>query len=405
MRSDKGWTVIAGSLVGTAFSSIIVFASGYAILSHALGEQFGWNQRQVAAGATIFMLAQMAMQPVIGWALTRYGSRRVIVASLLGFSSALLLLGQIADTLPGFYFGVAIVSAVSAGTNVISYARAISQWFDRSRGLALGIAASGSSVGLLLIPFLAQRGLAAFGWSTALVVSAAFIAVVCLPVVAASVRDRVDARHHFAASAACAVDAEHNFLGATFVKLFIAFAVAGLSTYAIVPNLVYIFRSKAGLDVGNIVLIQSLMGGSVLLGRVGYGFLLDRVATRWLGVTVAIATAIYLIMFATVNSFGWTLAAAIIGGCVVGGDGDLIPFSASRYFPPEVSSKVLGWFMFAFLSGAATGPLLFAEISEATGGITDPLLMLAALQLLPLALFLSLTPDRMVSEPKPMPAP
>ena len=46
---------------------------------------------------------------------------------------------------------------------MVSYARAISLWFDRKRGLALGLAASSQAVGAVLLPLVAARLIATSG--------------------------------------------------------------------------------------------------------------------------------------------------------------------------------------------------------------------------------------------------
>src|SRR5439155_25725626 len=59
-------------------------------------------------------------------------------------------------------FGVA--EAASSIQSRIGYAKAISAWFDRRRGLALGIAMSGVGLGGFIMPQLAQALIDRVGW-------------------------------------------------------------------------------------------------------------------------------------------------------------------------------------------------------------------------------------------------
>jgi len=84
------------------------------------------------------------------------------------------------------------------------------------------------------------------------------------------------------------------------------------------------------------------------------------------------------------------VVATILNGLAIGGDSDLMPYLASRYFGTRAVSRIFGWFLFAFFLGAAIGPVAFAQLSVIYQGADSPLMMLAALQIVPAILFLSL---------------
>jgi MFS family permease len=84
--------------------------------------------------------------------------------------------------------------------------------------------------------------------------------------------------------------------------------------------------------------------------------------------------------------------AAIIGGASIGGEADLLPYLAGRYFGKGAVSKVFGWFLSAYFLGAAIGPLAFARAMTAFNGPTVPLFALVVLQFAPALLFLTLGP-------------
>ena len=82
--------------------------------------------------------------------------------------------------------------------------------------------------------------------------------------------------------------------------------------------------------------------------------------------------------------------AGVIGGMAIGGESDLLPFLASRYFGKAAVSKIFGWFLVAFYIGAAIGPVAFATASEAYHGAAVPLFVLVGLQIIPAMMFLML---------------
>ena len=399
-RLFPGWQVVAGSAVGISFGSVPMFASGFALLAAAMATEFGWNQPQVQLAATLFLLLQTIAYPICGFPLDRVGSRKFAVASIVAFAVTLAILSQIGSSLTGFYLAFALIGILTAGTNVLPYARAIALWFNRRRGIALGIAASSQAVGSFLIPVLAQRTIARFGWSGALLALAAFELVVCLSLVALLVKDS-PAPYGLKPDGGAATDASSVTLPtqkslkemvatATFWKLAISFAAMGMTFYAIAPNIVYILSKSAGMTRPQIAQVLTASGIAVLFGRIVIGYLLDKIHAPVVGALTLIFTACSAATYAlTANPIFITLA-AIAGGFAIGGETDLMPYLASRYFGARAVPKIFGWFLFAFFMGATVAPLSFAKLSVAYGGASTPLFMLVALQIVPLALFLSL---------------
>ena len=86
------------------------------------------------------------------------------------------------------------------------------------------------------------------------------------------------------------------------------------------------------------------------------------------------------------------MLAAVIGGVSVGGENDLMPYFAGRYFGKRAVSKIFGWFLSAYVLGGAIGSVAFVWAMTAYQGPTIPLFGVAALQIVPIVLFLMLGP-------------
>jgi sugar phosphate permease len=403
-----GWWVVLGSGVGVAFGSGVFFAQGFALLSQAIGAQFGWTQADLAKAATIFLLLQTAMYPVCGRLLDRWGSRKFAVGSIAVFALSLVVLSQIANSLLQFYLAFVLIGLVSAGTNVISYARAITHWFDRKRGMALGLAASFQAVGSFTIPVVMQKIIAQHGWSSAVLAIAALETLVCLPLVALLVKDspapygllpdgdRKSAIRNAPREKLDAGDlSQRDIFGSrAFWMLCAAFGIVGLSFYAVQPNLAFILTKNAGLSLTQIATIQGLGGIATFVGRLGFGLLLDRLHAPIVGLVSTLLVAVSFVLYATGSSQAAIVVGAVVGGLAIGGELDLAPYLAGRYFGQAAVSKVFGWLLCAFFVGAAIGPVAFVAASDLLRGVAAPLYLLAALQVIPAALLLSLGPYR-----------
>jgi MFS family permease len=367
-----------------------------------MSKDFGWSQPDVAKAASIYLLLQTVAYPLCGWPLDRWGSRRFATVSIVLFAGSLLVLSRIGNSLAQFYLAFALMGVVAAGTNVVSYARAIALWFNRKRGLAMGLAASAQAIGAFAIPIMAHRLIDAYGWSWALIALAAFEVAVCLPLVALLVKDS-PAPYGLLPDGAAPTDGPTTAAAAepdmtvgeivrtgVFWKLAACFAIMGMTFYAIAPNIVYILSKKAGMSLGDIATIQAVSGVAVLFGRIGFGFLLDRVHAPVVGIIALALTATCAAVYSATAVSTVIVVATILNGLAIGGDSDLMPYLASRYFGTRAVSRIFGWFLFAFFLGAAIGPVAFAQLSVIYQGADTPLMMLAALQIVPAILFLSL---------------
>src|SRR6202043_3332429 len=102
--------------------------------------------------------------PVIGRLMDRWTIRRVALPGIVLYAALLALLGFSPRSFLLFTVMFALADAASSIQTPIGYAKAIAAWFDRRRGLALGIAMSGVGLGGFVMPQLAQTLIEAVGW-------------------------------------------------------------------------------------------------------------------------------------------------------------------------------------------------------------------------------------------------
>ena len=172
---------------------IVQLGLGYgytgAPLAPYLLEEFGWSRAQLASTRSLQPVLLALSSPVVGFLTVRYGARFVMMSGAVvlgvtymagaGVQSWLQLAGMwIAQGLSVAFLGDIAVGAV------------LSQWTERSRALALGIAYSGANIGGAI----AARSLVAIAeqasWRMALFVLGAAALVVILPAALLLIRDR-----------------------------------------------------------------------------------------------------------------------------------------------------------------------------------------------------------------------
>ncbi|MEM9287024.1 MAG: MFS transporter, partial [Pseudomonadota bacterium] len=118
---------------------------------------------------------------------------------------------------------------------------------------------------------------------------------------------------------------------------------------------------------------------SVIVGRIGVGFLLDRLfAPRVVFFLFLGPVAAFLILRAGSSETAFFFA-ALAFGLAQGAEIDIIAYLTSRYFPKEAYGATYGLLFSAFTVGAANGPLMLGLLYDRNGDYAFALLLLAAI--------------------------
>jgi MFS transporter, OFA family, oxalate/formate antiporter len=378
----KGWKVLTAAFLGVMCGASPLPFNVLGALFKPLEAEFGWNRGEVSAGITVFGITASLMAPVIGWLADKYGVRRVALWSLAGFIVTFAALYFTPPVLPGFYALWFLVGLVGIGSTPVTWSRAISLWFVKNRGLALGIMLIGTSAAAFIVPNLAVWAIGAHGWRAMFPIVALLPLLVALPVCLALFHEpRADERP------AALTGADGNVAGMTFGEamrtrqfwtlwvsiLLIAAAYGGAHIHMIpiVTDHGFTLPAAAGM--------MSLVGLGLLIGRVGVGFLLDRIWGPAVGFPVLClpALACFLLMGTGSDVMAISIAAFLLG-FAAGAESDLIAFLAARYFGMAHFGRIYGMLYMPFGLFSAISPLIYGIVRDRTGSY-DAMLTAAAM--------------------------
>ncbi len=343
------------------------------------------------------------MTPVVSVLADRYGAGRFLVLGGVIYALGLLIMGLGRSEFSlhlgaGVFIGIG-VSACGFPMVLSAVARAFS---ERRRSLALGVAATGGSVGqFLLLPF-TQVTIGEIGWSSTLIVLAA-LALLIVPL-AAVLTGKPEAKA--GASAFGGIRAAIGQAGRHrgYQLLTCGFFVCGFHVAFIATHLpAYINTLEFDPLVGATAL--SLIGGFNIIGGLLAGYLGGRYRKKYLlsGIYLARAFVITLFLVApktelTVWLFGaslgilWLATVPLTSGLV----GDVF---GARYM-----ATLFGFVMFSHQIGAFFGAWLGGLSYDLTGSYTAVWVMAIALGLLAAVLHWPIS-DRPVAESAPPPRP
>ncbi len=173
-----GWWVTLGGAASN-FLVIGIVAFGFGVFMQPMRDELGWSVAAISAGVSLRSAEQGLLAPLTGILVDRIGPRRMAVGGVITLVVGLVLFSQ-ARTLNAFYVSSLVIALGQSTASFTPFSVAVVAWFRRMRGRAMGILNTGNGAGYLATPLLAYL-IATLGWRETLLVAAATIAIVGLP--------------------------------------------------------------------------------------------------------------------------------------------------------------------------------------------------------------------------------
>lgn len=360
----RGWTVLLGAAagVGIGISALPFYTSG--VFMKALEAEFGWSRAALSTGAFASTIILAVASPVVGTIVDRYGVRAPVAFSLASVSIGFFAMALLLDSLAGFWAIQAAMALLGAASSPIAFTRAVNGWFDKARGLALGMALTGTGLTAALAPAFVTRIIEDSGWRDgylALGIAVAVIApfVLLLVRLAPTQSQKPSLQPH----------AGHEFSDALRSSVFWKLALAFFGLAAAVGGLIVHFvplLTDSGITPSQAAATAGLIGISVIAGRLVVGFLIDRFFAPHIagGVLLLSATGCALL---AMQGAGYAIPAAVAIGFALGAEVDLIGFLTARYFGLKAYARIYGWQYGAFLFGTGLSPLWIGAVYDVSG--------------------------------------
>ena len=306
------------------FVAVGFFFYSYGVFFNAIAKEFGGSHLGASLGLTVTHAVGAVAAPMVGWALDRFPLRRVIAVGAVSMSTGFLLLSQV-NSLLEFYLvlGVFIGFGASSMGNLAT-SKLVTNWFDKRRGTALGIAASGVSLSGVVMPNVSAQLIENFDWRIGFMVFGFFTLCVVVPLVLRLVISRPEdvgmrpdgALPKPSESVITApprigmhdVVREYNFWVIVLTFSFLFCSMSATLTHMI-PRLVHLGHSL--VDAAG---VMSLCAGLGVLGKLGFGWIADRQSVRRVVVMVIILQFTGQSLMYASDEFGvFSLGAAIFG--------------------------------------------------------------------------------------------
>jgi MFS family permease len=345
--------------------TFLIYSFGVFIDPLSAGLQTG--RGAVSLALTFGLAGNLVAGPAIGVLSDRFGARRMI---LLGVAAlALVLTGfSFIQTVLHLYIASVLMVFLAAGTGPITYTKIIAAWFNRRRGLALGIALIGIGVGGALAPIISQALIAEFGWRIAYRYLGLSVFVISFPLLFLLLRDKpapvpgpAGAGQAAEQLAAPTADEGYTVKQAIRTKEFWLLAV-GFMFVAIgnTGGLVHLppLLADAGLTPEKAALYAGIMGVGVMIGRAAGGYLLDIFHAPYVAIAFLVGPFIAYSFFLSGVDPNWAIVPVLLFGIGMGAEFDVIPFLVTRYFGMKNFGIIYGINISTFSIGSGLGPAM-----------------------------------------------
>jgi MFS family permease len=386
-----GWRVVLAACLGVmvGFGSLFVFTFG--VFVRPLSDAFGWSREGISRGFGFAALSVAFCSPTLGRWLDRYGPRRVILPCMAVFGCGIASLALLRSRLWQFYATCIVLGAVGNGAAHLSYARAISTWFQRRLGMALALVMAGAGLGAMILPLAAQTIISRIGWRAAYLSLGGCALALGLPLTWAFVHDRGQMRHGPGAAASSGMTWQQGVRTYHFWIIVIVLFTGSISMNGAIAHLAPLLTDR-GVTAGNAAVCASMLGGLSVLARIGVGSLLDRFFGARVALFVYLVTAAGILLLARANSFLVGCLAAALIGFGAGGEADITPYLLTRYFGLRAFSTLYGLTWTFYAIAGAIGPVMLGRAFDSTGSYAPVLGALAVTTALAAAMLLVL-PD------------
>jgi MFS family permease len=371
-----GWRVVLAACLGVmaGFGSLFVYT--FAVFVKPLSAEFGWKREAISLGFGLAAVTLGLISPLLGRWIDRFEPRRIILPCMTVYCCAILSLAFLHSHLWQFYLTCIVLGAVGNGAAHLAYSRSISTWFQQRLGTALAFVMVGAGLGAMILPVVAQAIITRSGWRAAYLSLGCLALLLGLPLSWRYVRERGLARHESAPVSHSGMTWQQGLRSPAFWIIVAVLFVGSISMNGAITHLSALLTDR-GVTPRDAALCASLLGGSSLVGRIGVGWLLDRLFGARVALAVNLITATGIFLLARANSFPAGCVAAALIGVGAGGEAAITPYLLTRYFGLRAFSTLYGLTWTFYAAAGAIGPVILGRAFDLTGSYSSLLITLA----------------------------
>jgi len=368
-------------------------------------QEMRWSYAAISLAMSFRSLESGIAAPVVGLLTDRLGPRKLIFAGAVVTGTSFLLLSRI-GSLWSFYAVYLLLSIGFSLTVPVPGWTAVTNWFSRRRGFAMGLLVASIGASGVLIPLISWL-IAHYGWRATFVIAGVGMWAIVIPL-SLVVRHRPEqygylpdgdqpqgvgeemrrqARQSPIPRRDSGFSARQAIRTPAFWLIALAATASGGALHAVAVHAMPALIS-VGIPRGTASYIAGLVIVSSVVGRLGFGWLGDRVDKKPLLMISLLLQAMGLVIFAYTQSVAYAIAFLVLFGPGFGGVSTLRLTIQADYFGRQAFGSIQGLMQTVQTTATILSPVFAGWVYDVQGSYQRAWLVLALVVFLSVPLIL-----------------
>jgi len=379
-----GWRIVAVCFLVATFGWAFGFY-GQSVYLAELHRQHGWPASLISGATTFFYLFGALIVVFVAEAIRKFGPRACLVAGTFAMALAAVAIGAVREPWQ-LYLANAMLAFGWAGTSLAIISSTLSLWFDKKRGMAISLALNGASFGGIAGVPLLVIAIGQLGFSRAMMLAAALMIVLVIPVVLIFVGRPPLHVGDAAAAAAAARDMpsaaqirKRALRDVAFLSVTTAFALVLFAQVGFIVHLISFLDPVIGR--GSAAVAVALLTAMAVVGRVLFSTVIDRLNQRLASALSFVSQALALMVVINSQSDALLIGACAVFGFSVGNLITLPSLIVQREFDARSFGVLISLLTAIVQVSYAFGPGVIGVLRDLSGSYTLPFYGCIALEL------------------------
>ena len=370
---------------------VIVWGTNYSfgVFFTPILREFGWTRAVTTGAFGLAMLLEGFGGMFMGRMNDRFGARWVVTICGLCMGGGLLLMSKISQVWQLYlYYGVMVGIGLSG--SYVPLASTVTRWFERKRGLMVGIIAAGMGLGTMIMSPIANQLIQSHGWRSSYIIVGLGV-IICITGLAQILKNpaaddlpvsqrRIKSIEILERHAESIEMKRALKTGQLWLLCAICFLWGGLSLIIFVHIAPHVI--DLGFSAAQAASVLSVIGGVVFGAKIVLGIITDIIGSKrtfLIGLGAMFIGLFWLLfskelwalyLFAFIYSFGYA------GGSVV------MPTIVAEIFGLGSHGGIFGVVNFSACCGVAVGPMLVGWLYDTSGDYQSAICYMVAFSLL-----------------------
>ncbi len=359
------WWIAAASLAAQLVGSGAINVFAFAVFLKPVANDLGVGRGVLSSALLMSTLMTAVGCLAFGALFDRIRIRTTLLIAVAFYAASVGALSLLRPSLAIIYTLFGLSGFFGSGQTPLGYSKLIAQWFDKDRGLAMGIIQAGVGLGGIFVAQLARFLIGTFGWREAYVGLGITIFIVAFFPVAIFLREpdsvlvdthaSSDTEKNGAAVGPMAGEALRTSW--QFWLLAIAFFLVVVSANGPLIHAVALLTDR-GISIQRATAALSAAGLAMIVGRMLAGYCLDKFFGPYVAVVSVAGAMMGLGLLISPAGGLVSIAGTVLCGLGMGAEGDIVPYFVSRYFGLRAFGQIYGYLFAVFMVGVGVGPSL-----------------------------------------------